>query len=64
LKAGFEVQAALLAATPPIMDASFAASKSVVEAYASAIQHQQKILLEAFEHAPTEVLGRCSRWKI
>jgi hypothetical protein len=47
-KASFGLQNAVLAAAPQLMDANFGAAKSVLEAYTTLAEQQQKILLGAW----------------
>jgi hypothetical protein len=47
-KASFGLQNAVLAAAPQLMDANFAATKSMLEAYTTMAEQQQKTLLGAW----------------
>ena len=54
-KVGFGLQNAVLAVAPPLMDANFAAAKSVLEAYTTMAEQQQKILLGAWHRGVKSV---------
>ena len=54
-KASFGLQNAVLAAAPQLMDAHFAATKSMLAAYTTMVEQQQKILLGAWHRGVKSV---------
>jgi hypothetical protein len=56
-KAGFEVQSALFAAAPPLLDSGLSATKSLLEAWKAVAEQQQSAVLKGWQRT-TQILDK------